>query len=120
MALMDHERPNFFAGPYIERRAEERDDPRWIDAARADPATQYVIGQGTAQLVRHGAEPHVALLANGAPLLSGVEPASLVLLGWFHGARCVLADLPSGTPLALPPGTALEELRPLATVLPAE
>ena len=117
---MDHEQPNFFAGPYIERRAEEREDPQWIDAARADPATLYVIGQGTAQLVHHGPEPHVALLANGAPLLTGVEPASLVLLGWFHGARCVFADLPLGTQLALPAGTALEELRPLATVLTAE
>jgi NAD+ diphosphatase len=117
---MDHEQPNFFAGPYIERRAEEREDPQWIAAARADPATLYVIGQGTAQLLRAGPEPHVAFLANGAALLAAAEPASLVLLGWFRGARCVLADLPPGAPLELPPGTALEELRPLAAVLSAE
>jgi len=120
MALMDPEQPNFFAGPYIERRAEEREDPQWIDAARADPGTLYVIGQGTTQLMQRGSEPHVALLANGAPLLTAVEPASLVLLGWFRGARCVFADLPPGAPVALPPDTALEELRPLASVLTAE
>ena len=117
---MDPEQPNFFAGPYIERRAEEREDPQWIDAARADPGTLYVIGQGTTQLMQRGSEPHVALLANGAPLLTAVEPASLVLLGWFRGARCVFADLPPGAPVALPQDTALEEPRPLASVLTAE
>jgi NAD+ diphosphatase len=120
MALMDHERPNFFAGPYLERRAEEREDPLWIEAARADPATLYLIGQGTAQLLQRGPEPHAAFLTNGAPLLALAEPASLTLLGWFQGARCVLADLPPGVPLELPPGTGFEELRPLTAVLTAE
>src|SRR6202035_306671 len=51
-AWMDHERPNFFSGPYIERRAEQREDPDWIGAARADPATRYLISQGTRPLLR--------------------------------------------------------------------
>jgi NAD+ diphosphatase len=117
---MQRERENFFAGPYIERRAEEREDPRWLSAARADPATLYVIEQGTAQLLRAGSEPHIAFLANDAPLVCAAEPASFVLLGWFHGARCVLADLPLGRPLQPPPGTRLEELRPLAPLLDSE
>jgi NAD+ diphosphatase len=117
---MDQERPNFFAGPYIERRAEEREDPEWIAAARADPATLYLIGQGNAQLLHTGPEPHIAFLANDAPLLRAVTPAALVLLGWFRGARCVLAELPPGAAHELPPGTRFEELRPLAPVLAAE
>jgi NAD+ diphosphatase len=116
---MDQERPNFFSGPYIERRAEEREDPEWAAAARADPATRYVIGQGTRQLLREGTEPHVAFLANDAPLVQAATPAQLVLLGWFEGARCVLVDLPAAGPLALPAGTRLEELRPLTAVLGA-
>jgi len=120
MVSMDHDRPNYFAGPYIERRGDEREDPQWVHAARADPATLYVIGQGTAQLMHGGAEPHVAFLANGAPLLAATDPASLVLLGWFHGARCVFADLPAGVAFELPPGTTLAELRPLAAVLTTE
>ena len=115
-----HDRPNFFSGPYIERRAEEREDPDWIAAARADPATRYLIGQGSAQLLQAAPEPRIALLADGAPLLSGIVPERLVLLGWFRGARCVLADLPAGEALELPAGTRLEELRPLTAVLPAE
>lgn len=115
----DH-RPNYFAGPYIERRAEQREDPQWIAAARADPATRYLIGQGTTQLLHFNPEPHIAFLANGAPLLSALPPTSLVLLGWFRGARCVLIDVPAGTPLELPAGSRLEELRPLTAVLPGE
>jgi NAD+ diphosphatase len=114
------QRPNFFAGPYIERRSEERDDPQWLAAARADPATRYLIARGTEQLMQTGTEPRIAFLANGAPLLEALDPASLVLLGWFQGARCVLADLPAGTALELPPVSALQELRPLTAVLPTD
>jgi len=117
---MASDRPNFFAGPYIERRVEAREDPAWIDSARADPATRYLIGRGTTQLLREGAEPRIAFLSNSAPLVSAAAPDSLVLLGWFHGARCVLLDLPSTESAELPEGTRFEELRPFAAVLGAE
>jgi NAD+ diphosphatase len=117
---MQHARPNYFASPYIERRAEARADPDWIAAARADSATRYLIGQGSRQLLCAGAEPHAAFLANGAPLLRAADAATLVLLGWFRGARCVLLDLPAGQPVDTPAGTSFEELRPLTAVLEAE
>ena len=117
---MERDRPNFFAGPYIDRRAEERENPHWRAEARADPATRYLLAQGTAQLLQSGAEPHIALLDNSSALLTAAEPDSEVLLGWFHGARCVLAELPAGRSLELPPGTELAELRPLTAVLPAD
>ena len=117
---MEVDRPNFFAGPYVERRAEERENPHWLVAARADPATRYLISQGTAQLLRAGAEPRIALLDNGSPLLAAMQPGSEVLLGWFQGARCVLAELPEGRTVELPAGTQFTELRPLTAVLPAD
>jgi len=117
---MERDRPNFFAGPYIDRRAEERENPHWRAEARADPATRYLLAQGTAQLLQSGAEPHIALLDNSSALLTAAEPDSEVLLGWFHGARCVLAELPAGRSFELPPGTELAELRPLTAVLPAD
>ena len=117
---MERDRPNFFAGSYIDRRAEERDDPEWLAAARADPATRYLISQGTAELLQSGAEPHIALISAGSPLVAAAEPGSEVLLGWFQGARCILAELPVGRSPELPPGTELAELRPLTAVLPAD
>jgi len=117
---MERDRPNFFAGPYVDRRAEQRENPQWLAAARADRATRYLISQGTTQLLQGGAEPHIALLGNGAPLLAATEPGSEVLLGWFQGARCILAEVPVGRSFELPPGTELAELRPLTAVLPAD
>ena len=117
---MQGERPNFFAGPYIERRAEAREDPEWLAAARADPSTRCVIGLGSTQLLCSGPEPHVALLGLDAPLPSQARPEELVLLGWFRGVRCLLADLAPGEALEAPHGTHFEELRPLAAALPAD
>jgi len=116
---MQQQPPNFYAGPYVERRSEERDDPDWVDAARADPATRYLLAHGSAQLVRPGADTRIAFLGNEAPLPAAAPPQRLVLLGWFGGARCVLVEVPEEETPAVPPGTRFEELRPLAAVLPA-
>ena len=114
---MENDRPNYFAGPYLERRAEAREDPEWIAVARADPRTVYLIARGNTQLLRSETPPRIAFLAGDAPLVRGADEASLVLLGWFRGKRCILVDLPVGQAAAAPAGTAFEELRPLAPVL---
>lgn len=117
---MDPARPNFFAGSYLERRAEAREDPEWLAAAGADPATRYVIAQGTAQLVRNGGAPHIAFLRADAPLVKAADAANNTLLGWFQGARCVLVELPAGTSASLPRDATFQELRPLTATLPAD
>jgi NAD+ diphosphatase len=117
---MDHDRANFFSGPYLERRAEAREDPEWIASARADPATLYLVGHGTAHLLHADGPPRIAFLAHSAPLVRAADEASLVLLGWFRGMRCVLLDLPPGQAVGAPAGTAFEELRPLAPLLAAD
>ena len=63
-------RPTLFSGPFLDRRAELRDDPDWVAAARADPNTRYVLAAGPRQLVSVGAAMDVALLRNGDPLVS--------------------------------------------------
>ena len=49
---MTDARPNFFAGPYLERRAEAREDASWEAIARADRDTRYLLARGTTQLLR--------------------------------------------------------------------
>jgi NAD+ diphosphatase len=116
-------RPTLFSGPFLERRAELRDDPAWIAAARSDPNTRYVLAEGARQLVRVAGELDVALLRNGDPLLSRAEDDSFTLLGWFRGERTVLVEFGQDA-LArhddLPEATELKELRPLAPMLPAD
>ncbi|MGP8034799.1 MAG: NAD(+) diphosphatase [Steroidobacteraceae bacterium] len=116
---MDPAKPNFFAGPYLDRRAEAREDPEWIAAAWADTASIYMLARGTAQLVT-GDPPRAALLTREVPLVRSAPAASLTLLGWFHGARCVLITLPREREIEPPAGTRFEELRPLSALLPAD
>jgi NAD+ diphosphatase len=109
-----------FAGPFIERRAELRDDPGWLSAARADPDTRYVLAAGVTQLVRVPSVD-IALLRNGDALVEQADEAAFTLLGWFRGARTVLVEysidaLPNAAP-SLPDSTELRELRPLAPLL---
>jgi len=116
---MDLERdpPNFFSGPYIDRRAEAREAAEWMQEARADPDTRYLLMRGSAQLVRGAEAPQIAFLEGDHPLVRGAPEPHLVLLGWFGGVRCVLVDLAEHEPDALPPETRFEELRPLSPLL---
>jgi NAD+ diphosphatase len=113
-----------FSGAFLDRRAELRDDPGWIAAARTDPDTLYALTDGPRHLVDVGVATDVALLRNGDQLVSAAGDQALTLLGWFRGARTVLiefaADALSGTPPGLPAATELRELRPLAPMLPAD
>jgi len=115
-------RPTLFSDSSLERRAEARDDPAWVAAARADANTRYVIATGGAQLVVNGDSAEIAFLSGGDSLVARADDTSLTLLGWFRGERCVLVELPAaaaGT-APLPDGTELRELRPLAPLLPPD
>ncbi len=115
-------RPTFFAGPFLDRRAELREDPAWLDAARTDTSTRYLLAAGPRQLVTTR-EREIAFLRNGDALVSSEMP-SFTLLGWFRGERTVLvefgADALPAADLPLPDATELQELRPLAPMLPAD
>jgi NAD+ diphosphatase len=120
----DRYRPNFFAGPYLDRRAELREAADWLDAARADTATLYVIGRGTTQLVYAEPEPRIAFVRNDHPLVRGASEPQLVLLGCFRGTRTVLLDLDpreftEDEPHWLP-GARFSELRPLSNTMSTE
>ena len=112
-------RPTLFAGPFLERRAELRDDPAWIAVARADPGTRYLLSAGATQLVTGGAVAEIAFLDGGHSLVAAARDEELTLLGWFRGTRCVLVELrDSGA--TLPADTEFRELRPLAPLLPPD
>ena len=113
--------PNFFAGPYIDRRSEVREDAAALRMIRADPTTRYVLSVGGQHLLladQAGDTARIAFLDARHPLVSSAPESDLVLLGRFADAWCVLIDLPEQS-IALPEATALAELRPLAAILPA-
>jgi NAD+ diphosphatase len=98
--------------PGLERRTEMRAQPDWLEAARADPDTRFLICRGTSHLVQRDPQASIAFLGAGELELDAIDPSRLVLLGWFRGQRCLMVDLPSELPLS-PPGTVYEELRSL-------
>jgi NAD+ diphosphatase len=116
---MEDDRPNFFAGPYIDRCAEAREGADWLAAALTDPGTRFLLARGTTQLL-HKEPLAIDFVPAGDPLLRNLHPSSCVLLGWFHGFRCVLVELDPAADVQTPPGTAFEELRALAPGLPAD
>jgi len=114
--------PNFFAGPFIDRRSDVREDAAALRAIRADPSTRYVVSIGGQQLL-HTADreraARIAFLSGEAPIVRTAEERDLVLLGRFQDTWCLLVDLPADSSVALPEATVLAELRPLAAILPA-
>jgi NAD+ diphosphatase len=114
---MDQAGPNFFSGPYIDRRVEAREEASWLEAALADVATVYMVGKGTTQLVRAHPEPHIEFLSPDHPIVREARSQELVLLGWFRGVRCVLIQLEPERSVSVPEGASLEELRPLSPLL---
>ncbi len=120
VAHMSSTRPNFFAGPYIDRRADVREAADWPASALSDPETRFILARDTAQLVVTGTQPRIAFVTREHRVLQDPDPQSLVLLGWYQGSRCVLAELDEAQAFELPEGTRFEELRPLSPLLPAE
>ena len=105
--------------PSLQRRAEMRVQPDWLEAARADPGTRFLICRGTTHLVRHDPQTSIAFLGAADLELDAIDASRLVLLGCFRDERCVMVDLPPDLTLA-PPGTRYEELRPLLPLQTAE
>ncbi|HEU5443874.1 MAG TPA: hypothetical protein VFU61_08610, partial [Steroidobacteraceae bacterium] len=64
---MDAQQPNFFSGPYIDRRAEEREHPDWARQALEDPQTLFLVASGTRHLVYTQPEPRIAFMDGAAP-----------------------------------------------------
>jgi NAD+ diphosphatase len=117
----DRRRPNYFAGPYLDRRAELREAADWLESARSDPGTLYVIGRGTTQLVFTEPEPRIAFVTGAHPIVRAAAEVQFTLLGWFRGARSVLVDLdPTESANEEPewlPGAKFVELRAFSNAL---
>ncbi len=115
---MHPEQPNFFAGPYIDRRAEEREQADWAQAALEDPRALYLLASGTRHLVYTQPEPHIAFLERAAArFIAAADDSRLVLLGWFRERRCVLVEVGDQAPAQLPQNASFEELRPLSPLI---
>lgn len=112
---------NFLAGPYLDRRAEQREEADWLERARSDGDTLYIVSRGTAQLVVVEPQPRVAFASAAHPAVAAATEGNALLLGWYQQRRCVLVESTHAPEqddsFTLGQGTRFEELRPLTPAL---
>ena len=131
---------NVFAGPYLERAAQLRSDPAWFDSALADEKSRVVPVWHSRSLIADEdgpgvVTPDVAAPGLAAPGLAAPRAAlldlkqipaerrnrdELILLGRFNGASFFAYEIESLDPPPTPPRARFEDLRLVASLLPAD
>jgi NAD+ diphosphatase len=125
------ERRNTFAGPYLDRAAHLRQDPAWFASALADESSRVVpVWRGRSLICAPDcsaaaggteAAPLHAALVELAKLPAEVRNAdALILLGRFAGRFCFTCEFESDEPPRLVADARFEDLRLIASRLPAE
>jgi NAD+ diphosphatase len=111
---------NIFAGPYLDRAAHLRQDPAWFDAALADERSRAIPVWNSRNLVSEGAAPRAAYLPLSQVPAERRNAADLILLGRFGDTSYFAYEIESVDPPPVPDGTRYEDLRLVASILPAE
>ena len=121
---------NVFAGPYLERAAQLRSDPAWFDSALADENSRVVPVWHSRSLIADGDGPGVAAPGVAAPRAALLDLAQipaerrnseeLILLGRFNGVSFFAYEIESLDAPPAPAGTRFEDLRLVASLLPAD
>jgi NAD+ diphosphatase len=103
----------------LDRAAHLRQDPAWYGDALADPGSRFIPVWNSRSLIADGDPPRAALLE----LPREMHPerrADLILLGRFDGNTVFAGEIVAVDPPAMLPGTRFEDLRLIASQLPAE
>lgn len=112
-------RLNVFAGPYIDRRTELRDQAELLAKAARDADALYVpVWQARNLFRREGTS--ALLLEAFDSLVVGAGSAETVFLGRFREHHCFLIELADGPEPPAHPAGEFRELRFYGSVLPAD
>jgi NAD+ diphosphatase len=111
---------NIFAGPYLDRAAHRRQDAAWFTAALADERSRAIPVWNSRSLIAEGDAPHAMFLQLSEVPAERRNGADLVLLGRFADISYFAYEIESVDPPPVPPGTRFEDLRLVASILPAE
>jgi NAD+ diphosphatase len=111
---------NILSGPYLDRAAHLRKDPAWFANALADERSRVLPVWNSRNLIVEGEAPRAALLELSAipeQLRNGNE---LILLGRFRDSEVFACEVEALEAPQFQAGTRFEDLRMLASILPAE
>jgi NAD+ diphosphatase len=111
---------NILSGPYLDRDAHLRKDPAWFERALADERSRVVPVWNSRNLILEGEAPRAALLELAAIPEERRNGNELILLGRFRDSEVFAYEVEALEPPQLGIGTRFEDLRVLASILPAE
>jgi NAD+ diphosphatase len=114
------QRRNILAGPYLDRASHLREDAAWFAAALTDPESRVLPVWESRNLVTEGAAPRAAFVPLAELPAANRDGSGLILLGRFEGRSVLAYDLAAAQASRTPSGTRFEELRLVATLLPAD
>jgi len=114
------QRRNVLAGPYLDRASHLRPDPAWFAAALTDPESRVLPIWDSRSLVTDGEAPRAAFFALTDLPAASRDGSGLILLGRFGERNIFAYELDGAEPPPAPSGTRFQELRVVATLLPAD
>jgi NAD+ diphosphatase len=111
---------NVFAGPYLDRAAHLRQDPDWFAGALADERSRAIPVWNSRSLILEGKQPRAAFIDLSRIPQERRGAADLILLGRIGESHYFACEFESVEPPSLLPGARFEDLRLVASALPAE
>jgi NAD+ diphosphatase len=111
---------NILAGPYLDRAAHLRRDPERFAEALADERSRALPVWNSRNLIVAGETPRAALLELSAIPEQRRNSTDLTLLGRFGDIDLFAYEIEALEPPALKAGTRFEDLRLIASLLPAD
>jgi NAD+ diphosphatase len=111
---------NVFAGPYLDRAGHLRADPDWFREARSDHRSRLVPLWNSRSLVTDTDPPRAALLELARFNEAIRTDDELILLGRIGESSVFALEIDSLEPPRLADETRFEDLRLIASLLPAE
>ncbi|HEY7379523.1 MAG TPA: NAD(+) diphosphatase [Steroidobacteraceae bacterium] len=113
-------RPNIFAGPYLDRSTHLRERENWLREAGRDPQAQFVAVWQARNLLRRGDALGAVLLESSHAVVRAANPEEIVFLGMFRGRASFLVELGGESPPEVDSQAEFRELRWLGAMLPSD
>jgi NAD+ diphosphatase len=111
---------NTLAGPYLDRAAHLRKDPAWFASALADGRSRALPVWNSRNLIVEGEKPRAAFLELSEIPEERRNGNDLILLGRSGDTDIFAYEIEALEPPQLQAGTGFEDLRMVASLLPAE
>jgi NAD+ diphosphatase len=111
---------NVLAGPYLDRAAHLRHDPSWFAAALADKRSRVLPVWNLRNLIAEGDPARAAYLELSDIAEQRRNETDLILLGRSGEVPIFTCEIASAEPPQLKAGTRFEDLRMIASILPAD